>query len=49
MAAAAPKGILGRIKYFFLGDKLDKDKLAQLGMGAFASYGTRVGRAQYLL
>ncbi|GIL50687.1 hypothetical protein Vafri_6804 [Volvox africanus] len=32
-------GLLGRIKHFFLGDKLDKDKLAQLGMGAFASYG----------
>ncbi|GLI60744.1 hypothetical protein VaNZ11_002972, partial [Volvox africanus] len=32
-------GLLGRIKSFFLGDKLDKDKLAQLGMGAFASYG----------
>ncbi|GLC56408.1 hypothetical protein PLESTB_001101600 [Pleodorina starrii] len=32
-------GLLGRIKRFFLGDKLDKEKLAQLGMGAFASYG----------
>ncbi|KXZ42942.1 hypothetical protein GPECTOR_110g235 [Gonium pectorale] len=34
-----PPGLLGRVKRFFLGDKLDKDKLAQLGMGAFASYG----------
>ncbi|PNH12176.1 hypothetical protein TSOC_000941 [Tetrabaena socialis] len=32
-------GVLGRIKRFFLGDKMDKEKLAQLGMGAFASYG----------
>ncbi|GIL80961.1 hypothetical protein Vretimale_9331 [Volvox reticuliferus] len=32
-------GLLGRIKHFFIGDKLTKDKLAQLGMGAFASYG----------
>ncbi len=31
-------GFPGRVKRFFLGDKLDKEKLAQLGMGAFASY-----------
>ncbi|KAG2491733.1 hypothetical protein HYH03_009896 [Edaphochlamys debaryana] len=41
-ASPAPSGgggPLGAIKRFFLGDKLDKEKLAQLGMGAFASYG----------
>jgi hypothetical protein len=38
--APEKKGILQSIKKFFIGDKLDKERLAALGMGAFASYGT---------
>jgi hypothetical protein len=34
------QGIGGRIKRFFLGDKLDKERLKALGLGAVASYGT---------
>ena len=33
------QGIGERIKRFFLGDKLDKSRLAALGLGAVASYG----------
>ncbi|CAL5227487.1 g10466 [Coccomyxa viridis] len=34
-----PKGIGGRIKQFFLGDKMDAEKLKALGLGAVSSYG----------
>ena len=34
-----PKGFGARLKRFFLGDKMDKKRLQQLGMGAVASYG----------
>lgn len=33
------KGILTRVREFFFGDKLDKARLGELGMGAFAAYG----------
>ncbi|KAK9841801.1 hypothetical protein WJX81_004041 [Elliptochloris bilobata] len=39
-APAEPVGLGGRMKRFFLGDKLDKERLAALGLGAVASYGT---------
>ncbi|KAK9916626.1 hypothetical protein WJX75_005064 [Coccomyxa subellipsoidea] len=34
-----PVGVGGRIKRFFLGDKLDKERIKALGLGAVASYG----------
>ncbi|BDA41122.1 hypothetical protein COCOBI_01-7770 [Coccomyxa sp. Obi] len=37
--ASKPVGIGGRIKRFFLGDKLDKERIKALGLGAVASYG----------
>jgi hypothetical protein len=39
--AAKPVGMLGKLKSFVLGgnSKLDKQRLAELGFGAFASYG----------
>lgn len=36
---AAKPSALQRLKRFFIGDKLDKQRLAELGMGAFAAYG----------
>lgn len=38
-APPKPTGLFGHVKRFFFGDKLDKDRLKQLGMGAVASYG----------
>lgn len=37
--APAPKGVLGRIKRFFVGEKMDRERLKALGLGAVASYG----------
>lgn len=34
-------GIFGKIKRFFFGSKMDKERLMALGMGAFASYGEK--------
>ncbi|KAG2422424.1 hypothetical protein HXX76_016039 [Chlamydomonas incerta] len=34
-----PKGLLERVKRFFAGSKLDKQRLAALGFGAFSAYG----------
>ncbi len=34
-----PSAPLGHVKRFFFGDKLDKERMKQLGMGAVASYG----------
>lgn len=36
--APAPKSFLQKVKEYFLGSKEEKNKLASLGMGAFASY-----------
>ncbi|KAF6266308.1 hypothetical protein COO60DRAFT_1291752 [Scenedesmus sp. NREL 46B-D3] len=33
------RGFWGSLKYFFVGDGLDKERIKALGMGAFASYG----------
>ncbi|WIA15561.1 hypothetical protein OEZ85_002191 [Tetradesmus obliquus] len=33
------RGFWGSVKYFFVGDGLDKERIKALGMGAFASYG----------
>eukprot|EP00879_Flechtneria_rotunda_P014467 GHRR01015117.1.p1 GENE.GHRR01015117.1~~GHRR01015117.1.p1 ORF type:complete len:235 (+),score=74.77 GHRR01015117.1:484-1188(+) len=39
-ATTQPKrNLWQKMKYFFVGDKLDKERLKALGMGAFASYG----------
>ncbi|KAG2500765.1 hypothetical protein HYH03_001527 [Edaphochlamys debaryana] len=38
-AAPPPTSFLGRVKRFFTGDKLDKERLAALGFGAFSAYG----------
>ncbi|KAG2443167.1 hypothetical protein HYH02_009576 [Chlamydomonas schloesseri] len=35
----APTGLWGRVKRFFTGSKLDKQRLAALGFGAFSAYG----------
>ncbi len=42
MAQQQPQGVLQRLKAFVLGSsgKLDKQRLAELGLGAFAAYGT---------
>ncbi|GLI70908.1 hypothetical protein VaNZ11_015934, partial [Volvox africanus] len=34
-----PRTLLGRVKRFFVGSKLDKARLAALGFGAFSAYG----------
>lgn len=38
-APAQPRGLWQKVKAFFMGDKLDKQRLAALGLGAVASYG----------
>lgn len=37
--APAPKGVFGRIKRFFVGERMDRERLKALGLGAVASYG----------
>ena len=40
VSAEVPKrNLWQKVKHFFVGDKLDKERLASLGMGAVASYG----------
>ena len=34
-----PQGVWARIKRFFGGDRIDRQRLAALGMGAVCSYG----------
>ena len=39
LTSSGPPTVLQRIKRFFGGDKLDRERLKQLGLGAVCSYG----------